>query len=136
MSPDSAGRTRRLRRAFADRAASTGAPLLASALHAYADAEGRNWADLAREIGGASDTLDRIACCFAPRPDAFLEDARAIAEYAGADPDSLLLLLRQLQVIETFSDEPVAAGSSSDDARPFLLAARDRDEESPGDDDA
>jgi hypothetical protein len=126
---------RRLRAAFVRRAAEVGAPLLAPALAHYAAAEGLSWADLAAELGCPQDCLDRVACCRPPREGRFTEDADAIAEHCGVDPGCLLGLLRRLRVLDAFAhratDASVAPDATSADTSGMLLAARDREEAGP-----
>jgi hypothetical protein len=122
------GVERRLLRGFLQRAEESQAPLLVTPLRRYASAEGLSWEELARSLGGTHEGLDQVALCGPPRPGHFAEDVAAIAA-GNVDADRLLLLLRQIQVLEAFTGFPAApAASRVGMAHGMLLAARDRKE--------
>jgi hypothetical protein len=116
---------------FVCRAIEINAPLLATALNRYAKAENLRWSDLADAIGCTVDGLNAIAICRPPRPQHFVADVHEIAgDYV--EPDRLLPLLRQLQLLHAFADP--AAGfpeliEGEQAHGTMLLAARDRDGE-------
>ena len=117
-----------MRARLVQRALETDAPLLAAPLHAYAQAEGLDWAALAAALGCAPDDLNRIALCRPPRPARFVEDTHEVA--AGcADPDRLLSLLRRLQILDTFRADRAAESHAAYHSAQALLAARDREED-------
>ena len=121
---------RRLRAQFVRRAAQDNTPLLASALHRYASAEGLSWTELSQTLGCSVDALNQIALCRPPRPDSFVADVEAIAaDYL--DADRLLPLLRRLQIFAAFAERTAEAlpDGNAEPGRAMLLAARDRAEE-------
>ena len=122
---------RRLRAQFVRRAAQDDTPLLASALHRYAAAEGQTWAELAQTLECSVDALNQVALCRPPRAESFVADVEAIAaDYV--DAERLLPLLRKLQVVTAFAEQAVEAlpGRNAAPGRTMLLAARDREEAS------
>ncbi|MCW3052304.1 MAG: hypothetical protein JWN14_1474 [Chthonomonadales bacterium] len=124
---------RRLRAQFVRRALQDDTPLLASALHRYAVAEGQTWTELAQALGCSVDGLNQVALCRPPRPESFVADVEAIAaDYV--DADHLLPLLRRLQVFAAFAERAAEApvDRNAEPGRAMLLAARDREEEDEG----
>jgi hypothetical protein len=119
---------RRLIEGFVRRAADTQAPLLAAPLRRYAIREGLSWEELARSLGGTTEGLDQVALCHPPRSERFVEDVAAIAA-GSVEADRLLLVLRRIQVLGSFTGFPAASmARPSDVASGLLLAARDRGE--------
>jgi hypothetical protein len=117
-------------RGFLRRAVRAEAPLLATSLQRYAEAEAMTWEELARSLGCSPDALDQVALCRPPREENFVADAEAIAgEYL--DPARLLPFLRQLQVLGTLAGAPAQASipSAAAASPPLFLAARVYEEE-------
>lgn len=109
-----------------ERAGEQGAALLVTALREYAAREKLEWSALAARLHCDVDALNAIALCFPPREEYFVEDTKAIAN-GYTDWKVLLPLLRELQVLEGFSDP--------DSADTMLLAARDYEDDDDSNDD-
>ncbi len=97
--------------------------LLAGLLFTYQEQEGLDEHGLATFLGCDATALPKLALCRRPRKEmpAFREDIERIAQYAGANPLSLVKLIR---AAETLAALQRAAEAPS----PLLLAARDHDE--------
>ena len=102
---------------------------LASALLAYADAEGLDEAALAHYLGCAPADLPVLLLCRRPAGDAaaFRADVQRIAERFQLDPGRLAEAIRLAESLEVLGRPSSAADAG------FLAAARDRD---PGGDPA
>lgn len=113
-------------RGFLRRARKLEAPLLATVLHRYAEAEAMSWDELARSLGCSAEALDQVALCRPPRDECFVQDVEAIA--AGyMDSTRLLFLLRRLQVLGTLAGAPAPGSSIAEAAAAspaIFLAAR------------
>lgn len=118
--PEPTAELNRMLARAAERAARQGAPLLATALRQYAARERLDWPGLAARLHCDTAALDAIALCRMPREECFVEDVKSIAE-GYTDWKVLLPLLRELQVLEGFSEH--------DPADAMLLAARDYEDE-------
>lgn len=110
---------------LAARRASADAFFLASALLAYARAEGLDEAALAAYLGCAPADLPALLLCRRPAGDAatFRADARRIAERFRIDATRLVEAIRLAEAVEVLGG-PGHAGDAG-----FLAAARDRDPE-------
>jgi hypothetical protein len=99
---------------------------LACFLVEYARSEPLDDAGLARELGCEEATLTRLRLCRAPRPEAadFRRDVRQIAEHFAVDAVRLTEILRQGEAFRLLQQGGVGAPG-------FLMAARDRPEETP-----
>jgi hypothetical protein len=119
---------RRLIEGFVQRSVETEAPLLAADLQRYAKREGLSWEELARSLDGTSEALHQVALCRPPRPEQFAEDVATIAA-GSVDADRLLMLLRRIQVLGSFTGLPAASPArQSSEIHGMLLAARDRED--------
>lgn len=100
--------------------------LLAGLLFAYQEQEELDEQGLAAFLGCDDAVLPKLALCRRPRKQtsAFREDIERIAQYADANPLSLVKLIR---AVETRA----ALQHAADVPSPLLLAARDHDE-APG----
>jgi hypothetical protein len=110
------------------KAIETDAPLLASSLHRYTVAEGLTWETLAEALGCTVPALNTIALCRPPRAESFLADVEAIADQ-HIDPERLLSLLRQLQILEAFQTTGQTSSDLAGQDQRVLLAALDREED-------
>lgn len=99
---------------------------LACLLAEYAQSEGLDDAGLARELSGEEAILTSLRLCRAPRPEAadFRQDVRQIAEHFALDAVRLAEILRQGEAFRLLQQGRVGAPG-------FLMAARDRPEETP-----
>lgn len=70
--------------------------------------------------------LQRLLVCRAPRPDRYLSDVSAIAEYTGVEPTALAAALRKAAVLATLSQRPSTADDDVEvEGNGLLAAARD-----------
>lgn len=92
---------------------------LGSVLARYQERSRLTDAMLAQELGVDELVLARLALCGLPRPNAFVEDVRAIAERTGVSPVLLARILRE---------DRLGSGLRRDD-RFNLKAARWREED-------
>ena len=105
--------------------------LLAHSLDVWMGIENQTPSELAAFLGTDELGLRRLSLCRPPRTTSYQEDLGAIAEYTGCRPESLLHLLRRLEVLTTLAGSAQATGeqqgSSLSVTHAMLLAARDRE---------
>ena len=101
---------------------------LAGILAAYAYSETIETRDLARRLGCTEAVLDRVSICYRPRPASFDTDVDELAERFGLHADLLAEIVRRADVATLLRRRSDASG--------LLMAARDRESEKPGVDDA
>ncbi len=94
---------------------------LASALFAYARAEGLDEPALAARLGCAVESLPAILLCRRPTGDTFRQDVEQIAARFALDSARLAELLRLAEALE-------ALGTAVEPAPTLLAAARDEEE--------
>lgn len=95
---------------------------LAHDLARYASQTGQSDRELAAVLGCAIETLDHLALCRSPhRDDRFRNELEAIARRFQIDGTRLAAILRELDAVAAFEPAPQAKG--------WLAAARDRDED-------
>jgi hypothetical protein len=99
---------------------------LASPLAAYARSEGLDDAGLAAAVGCSGEDLTMLRLCRTPRREApeFWDDVTRIAERFNLEPDRLADVVQRGLAVRRLREAPSSGG--------FLLAARDDEDEPPG----
>lgn len=108
-------------------ASATSRPAFLAAVFARLQAaEHLEWDGLANRLGVAPATLCRMALCLRPRSTSFRQDVVAIATRFHADVAALAQVIRFVDTLDAFADQPAAGG--------LLAAARDvpDDDDLPG----
>lgn len=100
---------------------------LGAALTAFRKVRAWDESELAAFLACDIIGLYRLASCRSPsvNPQAFADDLRAIAAFAGCDPDRLAEIAREHIVSNTLR------GTPSNESNTFMLAARDRKTKPP-----
>jgi hypothetical protein len=100
---------------------------LGHVLAAFARGERLDTAGLTAALGCRAEDLARVRLCRVPRlePPGFWQDVTQIAERFGLDAERLAEIVKRGRVLDRWQ-----AGRPGDG---FLLAARDQDEETAGD---
>ena len=102
---------------------------LAAALERFRIHSGMQEADLAQFLGCDPESLPRVALCRQPDPasPAFRSDIRRIADTFGLQPERLLQVIRETDVLNAIGEASHVAEEHS--ARGFLMAASDLEAE-------
>jgi len=108
---------------------------MAGTLFAFQMQEKLDDAELARSLKLQLDQLPRLALCKRPLPrnDSFAEQVRQIANYSGADPVTLVQIIRQVDSLEQMKNLPsttqmVTQNSALPSPSGLVAAARDTEE--------
>lgn len=108
---------------------------MAWVLEKYQRTERMDEDDLRAYLGASPEMLVRLATCKCPDPSTgdFASQVRAIAEYTQLDPAILAQMIKQAQVLDTFTNIKYSQKDQSEWIRGFspgmLSAARDRAED-------
>ncbi|MHA7629841.1 hypothetical protein [Corallococcus sp. M7] len=106
---------------------STGeAGMLGHVFTAYREMEKLSEDSLVQRLGCTPEVFQWLSLCMTPEGPAFEEQTRAIAARFEVDFQKLVLVLRRVQVLRTLRKP--AQGKAQG---PIQLAARDRDDEAP-----
>ncbi|MBN9686495.1 MULTISPECIES: hypothetical protein [unclassified Corallococcus] len=106
---------------------STGeAGMLGHVFTAYREMEKLSEASLVQRLGCTPEVFQWLSLCTTPDGPAFEEQTRAIADRFGVDVQKLVLVLRRVQVLRTLRKPAQGTVRGT-----IQLAARDRDEEVP-----
>ncbi|WP_404363403.1 hypothetical protein ACIHQR_25260 [Corallococcus coralloides] len=109
------------------------AGMLGHVFNAYREMEKLSEDSLVQRLGCTPEVFQWLSLCMTPeKGPAFEEQARAIAARFEVDFQKLVLVLRRVQTLRTLA-RPVRDQGGGTRA-PIQLAARDRDEEKPPDD--
>ena len=119
---------------LASRAASRPS-LMSSLMQLYREQEGMNDQELAAFLECEAESLPRLALCRRPRPAPdFRGDVEAVAAHTGANPNRLARLVRAAESREALRQGHQASAAPTSNS--LLMAARDYEEPTAGEDDA